>query len=95
MAGHAQLKFVMTECSKTPIRLRGPTCAFSRYINLQLIFQYTLVLWFCGGCLFLLIHLVPGVGLWSLVVPLPVNRLVVFSHLSNERNGINACLYFR
>ena len=23
MAGHAQLKFVMTECSKTPIRLTG------------------------------------------------------------------------
>ena len=25
MAGHAQLKFVMTECSKTQIRLTGPT----------------------------------------------------------------------
>ena len=24
MAGHAQLKFVMTECSKTQIRLTGP-----------------------------------------------------------------------
>ena len=24
MAGHAQLKFVMTECSKTQIRLMGP-----------------------------------------------------------------------
>ena len=26
MAGHAQLKFVMTECSKTQIRLTGPIC---------------------------------------------------------------------
>ena len=26
MAGHAQLKFVMTECSKTQIRLTGPNC---------------------------------------------------------------------
>ena len=25
MAGHAQLKFFMTECSKTQIRLAGPT----------------------------------------------------------------------
>ena len=24
MAGHAQLKFVVTECSKTQIRLKGP-----------------------------------------------------------------------
>ena len=28
MAGHAQLKFVMTECSKTQIRLTGPKCLF-------------------------------------------------------------------
>ena len=28
MAGHAQLKFVMTECSKTQIRLTGLKCAF-------------------------------------------------------------------
>ena len=26
MAGHAQLKFVMTECSKTQIRLTGLNC---------------------------------------------------------------------
>ena len=26
MAGHAQLKFVMTECSKTQIRLTGLIC---------------------------------------------------------------------
>ena len=26
MAGHAQLKFVMTECSKTQIRLTRPNC---------------------------------------------------------------------
>ena len=26
MAGHAQLKFVMTKCSKTQIRLTGPIC---------------------------------------------------------------------
>ena len=28
MAGHAQLKFVMTECSKTQIRLTRPICGF-------------------------------------------------------------------
>ena len=28
MAGHAQLTFVMTECSKTQIRLTGPICLF-------------------------------------------------------------------
>ena len=27
MAGHAQLKFVMTECSKTQIRFTGLKCA--------------------------------------------------------------------
>ena len=26
MAGHARLKFVMTECSKTQIRLTRPSC---------------------------------------------------------------------
>ena len=29
MAGHAQLKFVMTECSKTQIRLTGLILCFS------------------------------------------------------------------
>ena len=29
MAGHAQLKFVMTECSKTQIRLTGPISSYS------------------------------------------------------------------
>ena len=29
IAGHAQLKFVMTECSKTQIRLTGPIWCFS------------------------------------------------------------------
>ena len=28
MAGHAQLKSVMTECSKTQIRLTEPVCLF-------------------------------------------------------------------
>ena len=30
MAGHAQLKFVMTECSKTQIRLTGLKCNNTR-----------------------------------------------------------------
>ena len=30
MAGHAQLKFVMTECSKTQIRLTGLICNNTR-----------------------------------------------------------------
>ena len=30
MAGHAQLKFVKTECSKTQIRLTGPKCRLKR-----------------------------------------------------------------
>ena len=29
MVGHAQLKFVMTECSKTQIRLTGPILSFN------------------------------------------------------------------
>ena len=32
-AGHAQLKFVMTECSKTQIRLTGPICPFSKTVH--------------------------------------------------------------
>ena len=32
MAGHAQLKFVMTECSKTQIRLTGPIYPGKFYI---------------------------------------------------------------
>ena len=31
MAGHAQLKLVMTECSKTQIRLTGPIWSFGTY----------------------------------------------------------------
>ena len=34
MAGHAQLKFVMTECSKTQIRLHS-LCKLYRYQNIQ------------------------------------------------------------
>ena len=37
MAGHAQLKFVMTECSKTQIRLTG----------LKLLEEFCLVFTFC------------------------------------------------
>ena len=33
MAGHAQLKFVMTECSKTQIRLTRPKCPIIHTIN--------------------------------------------------------------
>ena len=35
MAGHAQLKFVMTECSKTQIRLTGLNCLFKFFIKFQ------------------------------------------------------------
>ena len=31
MAGHAQLKFVMTECSKTQIRLTGPKSSLGKF----------------------------------------------------------------
>ena len=34
MTGHAQLKFVMTECSKTQIRLTGPISTISFTVNL-------------------------------------------------------------
>ena len=37
MAGHAQLKFVMTECSKTQIRLTGPINAFELVVLTNLI----------------------------------------------------------
>ena len=33
MAGHAQLKFVMTECSKTQIRLTRPNLCLLRHFN--------------------------------------------------------------
>ena len=33
MAGHAQLKFVMTECSKTQIRLTGPIYNIKEHLN--------------------------------------------------------------
>ena len=40
MAGHAQLKFVMTECSKTQIRLTGPILSEFRrlkcYLNINI-----------------------------------------------------------
>ena len=35
MAGHAQLKFVTTECSKTQIRLAGLTYAFPLAVKLK------------------------------------------------------------
>ena len=36
MAGHVQLKFVMTECSKTQIRLTGLNCESDEVVMLQL-----------------------------------------------------------
>ena len=36
MAGHAQLKFVMTECSKTQIRLTRHICKWTHLCSLQL-----------------------------------------------------------
>ena len=36
-AGHAQLKFVMTECSKTQIRLTGLTCCWHVNIIIRII----------------------------------------------------------
>ena len=36
MAGHAQLKFVMAECSKTQIGLTGPICTSKRVVPLVL-----------------------------------------------------------
>ena len=36
MAGHAQLKFVMTECSKTQIRLTGPNTCWGLLMTLHL-----------------------------------------------------------
>ena len=36
MAGHAQLKFVMTECSKTQIRLTRPICSCCIFFYLSL-----------------------------------------------------------
>ena len=38
MAGHAQLKFVMTECSKTQIRLTRPTCNNNK--NTLIVWRY-------------------------------------------------------
>ena len=35
MAGHAQLKYVMTECSKTQIRLTGLNCKHVKKIVMQ------------------------------------------------------------
>ena len=46
MAGHAQLKFVMTECSKTQIRLTGLIC----YIH-----GNNTVLNLCASCILLFI----------------------------------------
>ena len=40
MAGHAQLKFVMTECSKTQIRLRGLNYNIMRITAWYTIFQF-------------------------------------------------------
>ena len=48
MAGHAQLKFVMTECSKTQIRLTGPRW-FRRPVVWHYLFSIEKVLFnFCG-----------------------------------------------
>ena len=35
MAGHAQLKFVMAECSKTQIRLAGIKCAVRHIVKIK------------------------------------------------------------
>ena len=40
MAGHAQLKFVMTECSKTQIRLTGLKYSFWQFYLLKVLNVY-------------------------------------------------------
>ena len=40
MAGHAQLKFAMTECSKTQIHLTGPNYSFLYINETQALLQY-------------------------------------------------------
>ena len=40
MAGHAQLKYVMTECSKTQIRLTGLMLNWSKEVKSHLIFSH-------------------------------------------------------
>ena len=42
MAGHAQLKFVMTECSKTQIRLTGLTMVKTRCSSFRIIIAIVL-----------------------------------------------------
>ena len=37
MAGHARLKFVMTECSKTQIRLTGLICSKAIFNNTKML----------------------------------------------------------
>ena len=37
MAGHEQLKFVMTECSKTQIRLARLICGFDNWRNFTIV----------------------------------------------------------
>ena len=43
MAGHAQLKFVMTECSKTQIRLTGPIFSFTKSLKTALMFLQSII----------------------------------------------------
>ena len=49
MAGHVQLKFVMTECSKTQIRLTG--------LNYSLIVYLSLILMYSITCKYIHIHI--------------------------------------
>ena len=43
MAGHAQLKFVMTECSKTQIRLTGHIFSFTKSSKTALMFLQSII----------------------------------------------------
>ena len=49
MAGHAQLKFVMTECSKTQIRLTGLICFYGQLTKLILDLSSNTLICSTGG----------------------------------------------
>ena len=61
MAGHAQLKFVMTECSKTQIRLTGLIFFFFSSVLLIILIGKRLTVVSLG------IMKLPGVGKFTIV----------------------------
>ena len=88
MAGHAQLKFVMTECSKTQIRLTGLILLIFQHIyvefNFHKMFSVKAKSSVCSGNLKHELQFLALVGIVILVITKLTNSYVILKNILSD-----------